>query len=164
MDTWTINTFVYMPSGGTNGSPPDVLRPERGFMVDLALSQRFFVRALDCYRFDVLAVYHPPGLDHIVHAWRAKRHSRFNKQTPLVIIGEQPSDALLSVLRRAGVSDYITLPASRETVRKQLAKTCFEHRGQLERRRAMPTAMSSLWAYPLPRPLPGEAHHLQPQG
>lgn len=154
MDKWPLNILVYTPPAEQHETARRLLRAQPDLHPEHAFCDRFLLHWLDSERFHLLVVFEPQQLDQMMFLWRARRHSRFNLTTPMLVMASGDRPAFISILNRFGVAGYLPLPANEAAVRKAV----FGLGSPVPVRASQPmaTAHRSHWHYPvLPQtPLP----------
>ncbi|MBV6634112.1 MAG: hypothetical protein KI792_13880 [Alphaproteobacteria bacterium] len=157
MEAWPINILAFSPTPSQEQATHKVLPQELGFGVDMAPSDRFMGRSLNCHCYDVIVMVEPKRLDDVLYAWRLSRQSRLNQQTPLVVMGSPPSSSLAAIIERMPSLTHITLPAPRKVICRQVISIAYGralHRALTRPRNEtslMPTTLAALLPYPQQR-------------
>ncbi|MEM6904090.1 MAG: hypothetical protein AAF556_12700 [Pseudomonadota bacterium] len=159
MEAWPINILAFSPTPAQEQATYKVLPAELGFAIDMAPSDRFMGRALNCHAFDALVMVEPRRLDDVLYAWRLSRQSRLNQNTPVIVMGPPPSSALAALIDRMPSLTHMVLPAPRKVICRQVIKIAYGRAAQRTSHRTrpetslMPTALAALIPYPQHRGL-----------
>lgn len=120
MDNWPTHILCYAPDAEQRRSAQQVLPSDRGFSIEIAPTDRFFGRLMNCYRFDVLVTMEPQTMEEVALIWRYRRHSRCNSQIPMLIVGTSQTQTMASLLSRKPGIEHILLPAGDGMIRKRM--------------------------------------------
>ena len=129
MEGWPVNIICYALKAEQYDYAQEVLPSDRGFSTEIAWSDRFLGRLLNCHPFDVLALIEPINPADVALCWQARRHSRCNTDIPLVILGGDLPQGLSKLIKRTKRMSHIPLPAEPRVVQTALLNAMLADEG-----------------------------------
>lgn len=156
MEAWPINIICYAPEDAHYEIAQQVLPCDRGFSTEMAWSDRFLGRLLNCHAFDVLVMVEPIRPSDLAFIWQARRHSRCNTNLPVVVMTQKLPRALGQMVAGRKLLSHIPIFAKPRMVEEGILNAVFSaeavqaqshaaHRAKSITVSQMPTALTSLF-------------------